>query len=245
MARQLAFSQPISQNRAAPQHGMSPMLDFAQARRTMVDSQLRTFDVTDRAILTAMGEIQRERFMPSGRETLAYSDQAISLSDRHASEQRVMLAPMVLARLIQALELKPDAKVLDVAAGLGYASAVLARLGASVTALESEPALFERLRSNLAGESDAIQVKSGPLLQGSPQDGPFDAILVNGGLVGRPVDLLSQLKEGGRLACLSRSDGAGKAVVYIRSGDAFGVRALFDATAPSLAETRSAPAFVF
>ena len=221
------------------------MLDFAQARRTMVDSQLRTFDVTDRAILTAMGEIPRERFMPSGRETLAYSDQAIPLSDRHAGAQRVMLAPMVLARLIQALELRPNARVLDVATGHGYASAVLARLGVAVVALECDSALAELSRSNLAGQVDAVQVETGPLLQGSTQHGPFDAILVNGAVVGQPDELLSQLKEGGRLACLSRGDGPCKAVVYVRSGDAFGARALFDATAPALAEMDSEPAFVF
>jgi protein-L-isoaspartate(D-aspartate) O-methyltransferase len=197
------------------------MLDFAQARRTMVDSQLRTFDVTDRSILNAMGETPREHFMPAGRETLAYSDLAIPLTDPRGPEQRVMLAPMVLARLIQALELKPGARVLDVASGLGYASAVMARLGMNVV------------------------VKTGPLLQGCSDDGPFDAILVNGALTEPPQHLLAQLKDGGRLACLGRGDGTGKAVLYVRSGDAFGSRFLFEATAPELAETRPEPSFVF
>lgn len=221
------------------------MLDFAQARRTMVDSQLRTFDVTDRAILDAMGEARRERFVPGGRETLAYSDQAIPLSDPRGSERRVMLAPMVLARLIQALELKPGQRVLDVAAGLGYASAVMARLGPEVIALESDPALADAARVALAAEPGSKIVRTGPLLQGCPQDGPFDAILVNGAVGDRPETLLGQLKDGGRLACLTQADGAGKAVLYVRTGDAFGSRALFDATAPELAEARPAPAFVF
>lgn len=220
------------------------MLDFAQARRTMVDSQLRTFDVTDRAILNAMGETPRERFMPAGRETLAYSDLSIPLSDTRGPEQRVMLAPMVLARLIQALDLKPGAQVLDVASGLGYASAVMARLGASVVALECDPSLAEAARHALASDASVI-VKPGPLLDGCPQEGPFDAILVNGALIEPPRRLLEQLKDGGRLACLGRVDGTGKALLYVRSGDAFGSRALFEATAPELAEARPEPAFVF
>jgi protein-L-isoaspartate(D-aspartate) O-methyltransferase len=221
------------------------MLDFAQARRTMVDSQLRTFDVTDRAILNAMGETPREHFMPAGRETLAYSDLSIPLSDPRGPEQRVMLAPMVLARLIQALDLRPGARVLDVASGLGYASAVMARLGMSVVALESDAALADRGQAALAGEAGSVVMKIGPLLQGCPQEAPFDAILVNGALSGPPQTLLQQLKDGGRLACLGRSDGTGKALLYVRSGDAFGSRALFEATAPELAETRPEPAFVF
>ena len=78
-----------------------------------------------------------------------------------------------------------------------------------------------------------------------PDDGPFDAILVNGGISGRPDSLLRQLKDGGRLACLTQGDGAGRAVVYLRSGDAFGLRTIVDATAPDLAEFRPAPTFVF
>jgi protein-L-isoaspartate(D-aspartate) O-methyltransferase len=221
------------------------MLDFAQARRTMVDSQLRTFDVTDRSILNAMGETPREHFMPAGRETLAYSDLAIPLTDPRGPEQRVMLAPMVLARLIQALELKPGARVLDVASGLGYASAVMARLGMKVVALESDDNLAGTARQSLAGDAAAITVKTGPLLQGCSDDGPFDAILVNGALTEPPKHLLAQLRDGGRLACLGRGDGTGKAVLYVRSGDAFGSRFLFEATAPELAETRPEPSFVF
>jgi protein-L-isoaspartate(D-aspartate) O-methyltransferase len=220
------------------------MLDFAQARRTMVDSQIRTYDVTDRAVLDAVGATPRERFVPAGRETLAYCDLSIPLTDPHGTERRVMLAPMVLARMVQALDLKPGQRVLDVATGLGYAAAVMARLGADVIAIESEAALADAARVALAGIGGVI-VKTGPLLEGSRGEAPFDAILVNGGVHARPDTLLEQLKEGGRLACISQSDGAGKALLYVRSGDAFGSRSLFEANAPELAEARPAPAFVF
>jgi protein-L-isoaspartate(D-aspartate) O-methyltransferase len=226
-------------------YGTSPMLDFAQARRTMVDSQLRTFDVTDRAILAAMGETPREHYMPSGRESLAYSDLNVPLSDPRGSEPRVMLSPMVLARLIQALNIRSGARVLDVASGLGYSSAVLARLGASVVALESDASLAELSRKRLAQDVQTVLVNSGPLIAGCPGDGPFDAILINGAVHSRPEPLLQQLREGGQLACLLAGDGPTRAVIYLRSGGAFGAKTLFEATAPELAEFRPAPAFVF
>lgn len=221
------------------------MLDFAQARRTMVDSQLRTYDVTDRALLAAMGETPRERYMPGGRESFAYIDRNITLTTPDSADPRVMLTPMVLGRLIQALEIEPNTRVLDAAAGFGYASAVMRRLGAQVTALETTEELASEARKRLAEDAQDVVVKTGSLLRGLPDEAPFDAILINGAVSDRPEALLQQLAEGGRLACLTSGDGAGRAVVYVRTGDAFGVRTVLDATAPLLAEFRPAPAFVF
>src|SRR3712207_2717064 len=99
----------------------------------MVDSQLRTFDVNDLAVLAAFDEVPRERFVPQGRESLAYMDQHIQVTEGgEGGEPRFMLAPMILARMIQALDVTIGAKVLDVACGLGYSSAILSRLGCSV-----------------------------------------------------------------------------------------------------------------
>ena len=97
------------------------MLDFAQARRMMVDGQLRTFDVNDLPLLAAVDDIPRERFVPDDRVAFAYIDQDIPVSDGlDVPERRFMLVPMVLARLIQALDIKKSDKILDVACGLGY-----------------------------------------------------------------------------------------------------------------------------
>ena len=116
------------------------MLDYAQARRLMVDCQLRTFDVNDNAVLDAFDSVPREHFVPAGREAFAYIDQTLRIETADA-EPRFVPAPMLLARMIQALELKPGTRALDVAGGYGYGAAVMARLGARVTAVESVPAL--------------------------------------------------------------------------------------------------------
>jgi protein-L-isoaspartate(D-aspartate) O-methyltransferase len=220
------------------------MVDFALARRTMVDCQLRTFDVNDIPLLDAMGAVARERFVPAGREEFAYIDQDLPLTD--APVRRLMLSPMVQARLIQALEIEPGMKVLDVACGFGYSTAVLAELGASVIALEADDRLTsaagERLSAVGAGRAKVV---TGPLEQGHPGEAPYRAILVNGAIEVRPETLLRQLDEQGRLVCVFGRGRAARATLYVRAGDAFGMRNLFDAAAPTLPAFQAEPGFVF
>lgn len=220
------------------------MVDFTQARRMMVDGQLRTFDVNDIHLLDAMDSVPRELFVLPGREGLAYIDQDILVSD--SGESRYMLAPMILGRMIQALEIDAGDKVLDVAGGRGYASAVFHRLGAQVMALESDETLAAAAKQCLsaAGAGDAAVV-TGPLDQGYAAHAPYDAILVNGSVEVRPERLLQQLAEGGRLVCVKGRGRAARAMLYVRSGDAIGERSLFEAAAPLLAPFVQTPGFTF
>ncbi|HEU6441352.1 MAG TPA: protein-L-isoaspartate O-methyltransferase [Microvirga sp.] len=220
------------------------MVDFSQARRMMVDSQLRTFDVNDIPLLDAMGSVPREKFVLPGREELAYMDQDILVGD--GPTRRFMLSPMNLGRMIQALSVEPGEKALDVAAGRGYASAVLDELGAQVTALESDEALADQARRSLAAAGAArVQVVTGALDQGYAESAPYDVILINGAVDLRPDALLQQLAEGGRLVCVKGRGRAARATLYVRSGNAFGERALFDAAAPVLAPFVQEPGFTF
>ena len=222
-------------------------MDFAQARRNMVDGQVRTFDVSHIPLLAALEEVPRERFVAPGRETLAYSDEALPVTDgSEGGERRFMVKPMFLARLIQALDVRPGERVLDVACGLGYSSAVLARLGARVTALEASETLVSAARERLASVgASAVTVVAGPLERGHPAAAPYDVILVNGLVEVSPRGLLEQLADGGRLACIERVGRSGRAMVYVRSGDAFGSRSVFDAAAPVLSGFKAEPGFVF
>ncbi|MDJ1157022.1 protein-L-isoaspartate O-methyltransferase [Chelatococcus sp. SYSU_G07232] len=223
------------------------MLDFAHARRMMVDCQVRTFDVTDHAVLAAFDEAPRERFVPAGREAVAYSDLPIPLvTDSGGAAHRVMFAPMILARLVQALQVAPGEKALDVGAGTGYASLILARLGAEVTALESDEALAARARSLLDELAPgAVDVVVGPLAAGHAAKAPYDVILVNGTFEIRPETLLQQLAEGGRLVGIRGEGRATKAVIYQRAGSVISERPLIDAVAPVIDDLRKPGGFVF
>ncbi|MCC2639510.1 MAG: protein-L-isoaspartate O-methyltransferase [Moraxellaceae bacterium] len=220
------------------------MVDFAQARRIMVDGQLRTFDVNDIPLLDAMDTVPRELFVLPGREELAYIDQDILVGD--GAERRYMLSPMILGRLVQALGIEAGERVLDVACGRGYASAVFHELGAQVTALEADDALAGAARQSLsAAGAGNVTVVAGALEQGHAANAPYDAILINGAVEVRPDVLLQQLAEGGRLACVKGRGRAARATLYVRTGDAFGERALFEAAAPLLAPFIQAPGFTF
>ena len=223
------------------------MQDFALARRMMVDGQVRTFDVHALPVLAALDAVPRERFVPQGRENLAYIDQDLPVSDGIAgAERRFMLKPMFLGRLLQALDVTRGEKALDVAGGLGYSAALLTHLGATVTALESSEALATAARERLAALGIAgMTTVAGPLEKGWPDGAPYDVILVNGLLEVRPQRLLDQLADGGRLGCIERRGKAGRAVIYLRTGNVVGSRSICDAGALVLSAFKAEPGFVF
>ena len=167
---------------------MVGMIDFAAARRTMVESQLRPTKVTDPRLLAAMGELPRELFLPPSRQPLAYMDAALEVWPAiDGALPRYLLAPVVLARLIQLASVEATDSVLDIGCATGYSTAVLSRLASSVTAVEVEPELVAAARANLAalGIGNATVVE-GELTEGAPDAAPFDVIFINGSVVEVP-----------------------------------------------------------
>ncbi len=223
------------------------MIDFAAARRIMVDSQVRTSDVTDLRVIAAMLDVPRERFLPVGQADLAYLDfDAPVTSAERGQPARRLLKPMVLAKLLQAAEIADGDHVLDVGCATGYSSAVLARLASSVVALEQDAALAELARGNLGALGlNQVQVVSGALAEGWPPQGPYDVILLNGASEVVPKALLQQLKPGGRLVGVLGRGPAGKAMLYCSIGGECGGRPIFDAAAPLLPGFTAPLAFVF
>ncbi len=218
------------------------MTDFAAARRHMVDGQVRTADVTDLRLIAAMLEVPRERFLPPAAAALAYIDLDVPLEG--AKPPRRLLKPMVLAKLIQALDLAATDKVLDVGCAIGYAAAVLSRIAGQVVALEQDKSLAEAASAALAAQPN-VSVVTGTLAEGSPQEAPFDAIVLEGATEVVPQALCRQLKDGGRLVCVLGSGPAAKAMLYRRSGEEVGSRAIFDAAAAVLPGFAKPPAFAF
>jgi protein-L-isoaspartate(D-aspartate) O-methyltransferase len=220
------------------------MVDFAQARRTMVDCQIRTSDVTDLRVIAAFLEVARERFVPAARKAVAYLDRDVPVND--ATPPRALIKPMVFAKLVQAAAITATDHVLDVGCATGYSSAVLGKLAASIVALEEDTALAATAAATLAASgAQNVAVASGPLLGGWPERAPYDVILLQGASEIAPDALIGQLKEGGRLLGVIGSGPMGKATIFRMAAQRATPQPLFDAAAPLLPGFVKPPAFVF
>lgn len=215
------------------------MIDYERARTTMVDSQLRTGNITDRRILAAMGRIPRERFVPEARRPVAYIDDVQPLGGG-----RFLAAPAPFAKLLQLAAIEPHEIVLDLGAGTGYSTAVIAALAASVVGIEEDGALVAAANDNLA----ATGLANASVVQGSLADGgkgEYDLVLVEGALDAVPPALFARVKDGGRLVALIRQGATAVANVYVRTGKDVAARAEFNTTLPALSTTLPAEEFVF
>jgi len=221
------------------------MPDPAANRSTMVESQLRTIDVTDPDLLDAMASVPREEFLPGSLKPLAYSDRHLAVP-ASAREPRYQLAPGPFARLVQLAEIGADDIVLVIGCATGYSPAIIARLASSVVAVEEDPDLAERAGRNLGDQGiDNAAVVTGPLAEGWPKEGPYDVILVAGAVERLPAELTGQLKDGGRLVVVEGRGNAGQALLYRRSGDDIGSSFGFNASLPLLPGFEAEKSFVF
>jgi protein-L-isoaspartate(D-aspartate) O-methyltransferase len=221
------------------------MTDFAALRRMMVDGQVRTADVTDPRLLSAMLSVPRERFVPAEKASLAYLDLDVQVTDPGAPVRR-LLKPMVLAKLLQAAGVSETDRVLDIGCATGYSTVLLSRLAASVVGLEEDPGLVRQATEALdaAGVANA-RIVTGPLAGGYQSDAPYDLIVMQGSSEIVPEMLMEQLRDGGRLVCVLGRGPSGKAMLYRRIDHELSGRPVFDAAAPLLAGFVKPPEFVF
>ncbi len=202
------------------------MTDFAARRIMMVDTQVRPNDVTKFPIIEAMLAIPREQFVPASAREAAYVGGNIDLG-----LGRVMLEPRTLSKLLDALDVQPTDHVLVVGAGLGYSSAVIARMAASVVGVEDRADLMEAAGAH-AGT--AVTFAQTALANGSPASGPFDRIVLEGGVETVPAAILSQLKEGGRIGAIFMEGALGVCRIGYKIDGSVNWRFSFNAAAPLL-----------
>lgn len=171
------------------------MTDFAARRTMMVDTQVRPNDVTRFPVIEAMLAVPMEDYLPAALRPVAYSGENLDLGGG-----RVLLEPRSLGKMVDLLDPQPGDLILDLGCGYGYSSAVLARLVQAVVAIEDDPerAAEAERRLSEAGVFN-VAVLNAPLSEGAPGQGPYDAILVNGGVEEMPPAILDQLKDGGRI----------------------------------------------
>ena len=193
----------------------------AEMRSAMIDSQLRTNDVTDPAVVAAMAAVAREAHVPAALASVAYMDRAIALGGG-----RMLNPPLVTGRMLVAAAVRPGMRVLLVGGATGYTAALLAQLGAEVHAVEEVEALIAAGQAATSGAN--IRWVQAPLAAGAPDAAPFDRIIIEGAIEILPGDLAAQLAEGGRLIAARREGAVTRLVQGVKTGGAIALRSFAD-----------------
>ena len=206
------------------------MVDFLARRTTMVDTQIRPSDVTKFSVIEAMLNVPREAFVPGKQRDVAYVGEILDLG-----QGRAMLEPRNLAKMLDALDVQPDEMVLDVGSGLGYSAAVIARMAEAVVALEADEEMAAEAE-RILGETgaDNVAVIQGALDIGAPKHGPYDVIVIAGGVQAVPQTIVDQLKEGGRIGTFFREGALGICRIGHKLGGNISWRYAFNGAAPVL-----------
>ncbi len=204
------------------------------ARFNMIEQQIRPWEVLDQQVLSLLAAVRREHFVPPALQALAFVDTQVPLG-----EGQVMLEPKVEARLLQALQLQPGERVLEVGTGSGFMAALLARCAREVLTLECRPALAEQARRNLQREGmtqvRVADVAAADARLGCPGEAPFDAIVLSGSVAQVPASLLQRLALGGRLVAVVGEQPIMQARLVRRvAAEAWAEEELFDTVAPRL-----------
>ncbi|WP_317055706.1 protein-L-isoaspartate O-methyltransferase family protein [Roseovarius rhodophyticola] len=207
------------------------MTDFATRRTMMVDTQIRPSDVTKFPVIEAMLSVPREAFVPDALREAAYVGENVDLGGG-----RVMLEPRTLAKLLDALDIQNDELVLDLGAGLGYSSAVIARMAEAVIAVEDDETRASEAQTILSDQgADNVVLHQGALTEGASEHGPYDVIVVQGAIEHLPQTIADQLKEGGRIGCLFAEQALGAVRIGYKIDGDINWRFAFNAGAPVLA----------
>ncbi|WP_417679898.1 protein-L-isoaspartate O-methyltransferase family protein [Pseudodonghicola sp.] len=206
------------------------MTDFAARRRMMVDTQVRPSDVTKYPIIDALLAVPREIFAPDALRDVAYTGEDLVFGGA-----RVMLEPRTLAKMLDTLDIRQDELVMDVGCATGYSAAVIAKLAQAVVAVEEDADMAGEAPELLseAGADNAI-LHQGRLAAGAAEHGPYDAIIVEGGVEEMPQALVDQLKEGGRMIGIFIEGALGEVRIGFKRGGKMSWRYVFNAAAPVL-----------
>ena len=210
-------------------------------RLHMVNGQLRTGGIVDKALLAAFLETPRQRFVAPEYKSLAYLDREFPA---RGAVSRKLMEPLTLARMLQAGAVVPGERVLDVAGGSGYCAALLDAMGAKVVMLEADLGAAAAARAELKGRANVVVVE-GSLDRGAAGRGPFDLIVVEGAFAVFPDSLLSLLGDPGRLVGIDASRGPSQAVLFEKMGAALSRRALFETAADILDGFQPGVSFAF
>lgn len=217
------------------------MTDFSAARTAMVDCQVRPSDVTKFPIIEALLAVPRESYVPAAKKSVAYAGEHIALS-----ADRVLLDARTFAKMLDSVNIRPTDLVLDLGCGMGYSSAVIARLAEAVVAVEEDPDLADIATESLTDMSvDNVLVTHAKLSEGNAKHGPYDVVIAEGAIEELPRAIAEQIKDGGRIVAIMQQDNLSQCRIGHKSDGSISWRYAFDASAPLLAGFEAQEEFAF
>ncbi len=194
---------------------MMSQVNLDQARFNMVEQQIRTWEVLEESVLDLLMDTPRDAFVPDRFRSMAYADIAIPLA--HGEQ---MMHPKVEAHALQALNIKPSDRILEIGTGSGYLTALLAKSGQHVVSVDLHDDLQHQAANNLKAHGiENVTLEQGDGLKGWPEQGPYDVIVLTGSVSELPEELKAQLNPGGRLFAVIGHPPAMTAFVFTRLGD--------------------------
>jgi protein-L-isoaspartate(D-aspartate) O-methyltransferase len=226
-----------------PREGLAMTeLNFVQARHNMVEQQIRTWEVLDPDVLGLLEQMPRDEFVPEAYRNLAYSDLQIPLG-----RDQVMMAPKVEARILQALDIQPHERVLEIGTGSGWFTALLASRAAHVHSVEYIPEFkIEAARRLEDHDITNVTLEVGDAATGWPRHAPYDVIVVTGSLPLLPEAFREELAEGGRLFVIEGEDPVMEAEVITRlDSENYLTERLFETSLPALLNAPEPDRFQF
>ncbi len=206
--------------------------DLEQARRNMVENQVRTFEVLDARVLETLASLPREAFVLPAYRALAYADMALPLP-----HGELMMKPIVEGRALQALDMQPHERALEIGTGSGYFTACLAKLNRHVVSVERHADLAETARARLHGAGiENAEIFHADVFRDFKPDGAFDVIAVTGAVAAVPQQFRDWLKPDGRIFVVTGREPAMRALLLKREADgSFSEERLFETELPYLA----------
>jgi protein-L-isoaspartate(D-aspartate) O-methyltransferase len=216
------------------------MFNYKKARDNMVDSLIRPANVTNPKLLNALREVRRDKFLPSNLSSLSYSEAELLIQN-----ERKVMTPWLLAKMIQSLELNSADNVLCLATGFGYSCALISSLANFVVAVENGDFANEAQSRLIENGYDNILVKEGNINEGAKKEGPYDVILIEGAVEFINEEILDQLKSGGKILAVFREKFLGQCRLGIKTDTQIQWSNLFEANCALLSEFKKEKAFTF
>ncbi len=207
------------------------MFDYKKARKNMVDNLIRPANVTSSKLLLALEDVQRDKFLPSNLASVSYSETELLIQ-----RDRTSISPWLLARMLQFLDLNSSDNVLSLAAGFGYSCALMSSLANFVVAVERDDLAQEAQTRLIENGYDNVLVKEGLINEGAKKEGPYDAVLIEGGVEYINEEIINQLKVEGKIIAIFKKRNLGQCRLGIKTKSGVQWSNLFEANCVLLKE---------